>query len=66
VETFVVRIFVPANDEKLELTGIVEHSGTGRSTQFRGTEGLVRAVLRQLELGAHGPESHGSQQEEAS
>jgi hypothetical protein len=53
VETFVVRVFVPAGDEKLELTGVVEHSGSGRSEHFRGTEGLLGVVLHQLELG-HG------------
>ncbi len=51
METFVVRIFVPAGDEKLELTGVVEHSGSGRSEHFRGTESLVGVVLHQLELG---------------
>lgn len=51
METFVVRVFVPAGDEKLELTGVVEHSGTGRSEHFRGSEGLVGVVLHQLELG---------------
>jgi hypothetical protein len=34
---FVVRIFVPAGDEKLELTGVVEHSVTGRSEGFEGS-----------------------------
>ena len=53
METFVVRVFVPAENEKLELTGVVEHSGTGRSEHFRGTEGLLDVVLQQLELG-HG------------
>jgi hypothetical protein len=51
VETFVVRIFVPAGEEKLELTGVVEHSGSGRSEHFRGAEGLLGVVLHQLELG---------------
>lgn len=51
METFVVRIFVPAGDEKLELTGVVEHSGTGRSEHFRGSDGLLDVVLHQLELG---------------
>ena len=46
-----MRIFVPAGDEKLELTGVVEHSGTGRSEHFRGTEDLLGVVLHQLELG---------------
>lgn len=50
METFVVRVFVPANDEKLELTGIVEHSGSGHSEHFQGTGGLVGVVLDQLEL----------------
>ena len=51
METFVVRVFVPAGDEELELTGVVEHSSTGRSERFRGTEGLIDVVLHQLELG---------------
>jgi hypothetical protein len=50
METFVVRIFVPATDEKLELTGVVEHSSTGRSEHFRGPDGLLSVVLHQLEL----------------
>jgi len=51
METFVVRVFVPAEEEQLELTGIVEHSGTGRSEHFRGAESLVGVLLHQLELG---------------
>jgi hypothetical protein len=51
METFVVRIFVPASDERLELVGVVEHPGTGRSEHFRGTESLVHVVLHQFELG---------------
>jgi hypothetical protein len=50
VETFVVRIFVPAETEPLELSGVIEHSGTGRSEHFRGTAGLLDVVLHQLEL----------------
>ncbi len=46
-----MRIFVPAGDERLELSGVVEHPGTGHSERFRGTEGLLAVVLHQLELG---------------
>jgi len=46
-----VRVCVPAGDAELELTGVVEHSGSGRSEHFHGSEGLVGAVLHQLELG---------------
>ena len=55
METFVVRIFVPAGDEKVELTGVVEHSGTGRSEHFRGTDDLLDVVLHQLELAPAAP-----------
>jgi hypothetical protein len=50
VETFVIRIFVPADDLELDLTGVVEHAATGRSEQFRGATGLLNVVLHQLRL----------------
>jgi len=56
METFVVRVFVPAGDEKLELTGVVEHSSTGRSEQFRGSADLLDIVRRQLETLDEHPE----------
>jgi len=43
---FVVRIFVLAEGEQLELTGIVEHAGRGQS-EPRGIEGVVGVVLHQ-------------------
>ena len=64
METFVVRVFVPVGDEKLELTGVVEHSGTGRSEHFRGSEGLIHVVLHQLELGHKTVESGANEKEE--
>ncbi len=50
METFVVRIFVPQGDEKFELAGIVEHSSSGHSERFRGSDRLVEVVLRQLDM----------------
>jgi hypothetical protein len=35
METVVVRIVVPADEKSLDLPGVVEHSGTGRSTKKR-------------------------------
>ena len=51
-----VRIFVPASDEELELVGVVEHPGTGRSEHFCGTENLVHVVLHQFEVRRAGHE----------
>ena len=48
METFVVRVFVPADDAELEPTGFVEHVGTRRSRRFQGAQGLIDAVLRGL------------------
>ncbi len=61
-----MRVFVPVGDEQLELTGIVEHSGTGRSEHFRGTNGLVGVVLHQLELDHEWGESTTTDREEES
>jgi hypothetical protein len=49
VETFVVRIFVPAGDERLELSGLIERTGSGRAEPFNGAQGLIDAVLRELD-----------------
>lgn len=48
METFVVRVFVPAGREQLELSGLVERAGTGRAESFSTPQGLVDAVLREL------------------
>ena len=63
METFVVRIFVPAAGERVRLTGVVEHVGTGRALAFRGRTGLVDAVLHELELGRE-PVGQQSESEE--
>jgi hypothetical protein len=48
METFVVRVFVPADDAELEPAGIVEHIGTRRMEVFRGAHDLVDVVLSLL------------------
>lgn len=50
METFVVRVFVPASEERLELSGFVEHAGTGHAQSFTGADALIGVVLRRLEL----------------
>jgi hypothetical protein len=64
VETFVVQVFVPAGDEKLKLTGVVEHSGTGCLEQSRGSKGLLGVVVHPLELGHEAVESGDNEREE--
>jgi hypothetical protein len=50
METFVVRIFVPAvHGEALPLCGIVEHVASGHAESFQGVEDLVRTVAGALE-----------------
>lgn len=44
-----VRVFVPAGEERLELAGLVEHVASGRAQPFRGASGLVDVVLEELE-----------------
>lgn len=44
-----VRVFVPAGEERLELAGLVEHVGSGRARPFRGARHLADVVLEQLE-----------------
>ena len=44
-----VRVFVPAGEERFELAGLVEHVSSGRARPFRGASGLVNVVLDELE-----------------
>jgi hypothetical protein len=48
METFVVRIFVPADGAKLEIAGTVRHVASGAEQSFRGRRGLVAAVVEGL------------------
>lgn len=48
METFVVRIFVPADGAELEIAGTVRHVASGTERSFRGRRGLVAAVLGSL------------------
>ena len=50
METFVVRVFVPADHAAMPLAGTVEHVGAGRTSSFRGIAGLLDVVLRELQL----------------
>ncbi len=45
METFVVRVFVPADAAETPLAGVVEHVGTGWSAPF-GSEGELLAAFR--------------------
>jgi hypothetical protein len=49
VETFVLRVFVPADAEDVPFCGIVEHPGSGLSESFHGVSELMRVVLQRLE-----------------
>lgn len=50
METFVVRIFVPAFDgDTLPLSGIVEHVASGRAEPFQGSHDLLALVREALE-----------------
>jgi len=50
METFVVRIFVPALDgEAVPLCGIVEHVASGRAESFQGIDDLMCLVAGALE-----------------
>jgi hypothetical protein len=48
MKTFVVRVFVPADNAELEPAGLVEHVGTRRVDFFRGAHGLLDVVLNLL------------------
>ena len=50
VETFVVRVFVPAGRESVPFTGTIEHVGAGESSCFRGAAELIDTVMRALQL----------------
>jgi hypothetical protein len=50
METFVLRIFVPARRERLPLAGVIEHVGSGRKQAFQDQAELLDVVLHQLEL----------------
>lgn len=50
VETFVVRIFVPADRGFVPLAGTVEHVGAGRASSFSGIVELLDLVLRELQI----------------
>jgi hypothetical protein len=49
VQTFVLRVFVPADAEDVPFCGIVEHPSSGLSESFRGLPELMRVVLQRLE-----------------
>lgn len=49
METFVVRIFVPAAGGETPIAGVVEHVGTGWSASFGGEEELLTAFRSWLE-----------------
>lgn len=57
-------MFVPAGAERLELSGLVEHAGTGRAASFVGPEGLVDVVVRELELSREAAEPDTREKEE--
>ncbi len=46
METFVVRVWVPADEAapRTPMRGIVQHAGTGRVEAFRGSEELLALV----------------------
>jgi hypothetical protein len=49
VETFVVRIFVAADTQRLPLVGFVEYVSNGRKETFEGGTELLEIVKRELE-----------------
>jgi hypothetical protein len=49
METFVLRIFLPADSAEVELAGIVEHVGSGVKRPFRGKQSLVAALIGGLQ-----------------
>jgi hypothetical protein len=50
VETFVVRVFVPAGAEGVPFCGVVQHAGTGRAEPFESTEDLIQIVIHELDV----------------
>ena len=51
METFVVRVFVPAEAGSVPFCGVVEVSSSGRAESFRSAHDLIQIVLHELELG---------------
>jgi len=49
METFVIRVFVPAAHGETPFAGVVEHVGTSWSARFGSDEELVRAIRSWLE-----------------
>jgi hypothetical protein len=49
VETFVVRVFVPADPGGVPFCGVVEHPVTGSTEAFQSTQDLIEIVLHELE-----------------
>ena len=48
METFVVRVFIPADAGDVSFCGVVEHVGTGRTEPFQGTRALICFVFGEL------------------
>jgi hypothetical protein len=55
METFVVRVFVPVEDDRGPLRGVVEHVGTGSREPFQGGDRLI-GFLQASVAGIHEPE----------
>ena len=60
METFVVRVFVAADTERLPLVGFVESVSNGRRETFEGAAELLEIVRR--ELGRPDVDEHASAQ----
>jgi hypothetical protein len=63
VETFVMRVFVPADADGVPFCGVVERSGSGRSEPFQSAQDLIQIVLYELELGGAYGEGARSREE---
>jgi hypothetical protein len=50
METFVIRVFVAADTQRLPLTGLVEYVSNGRRETFEGGAELLEIVRRELKL----------------
>lgn len=49
METFIVRVFVPAADGDTQIAGVVEHVGSGWSSHFGSEDELFSAFRSWLE-----------------
>jgi hypothetical protein len=56
METFVVRVFVPAEAGEARLAGLVEQVGTGWSARFASGEELLAAIRPWVERESGSPE----------